>query len=64
MISGVYISFLFKENPFFFFLILISDFFYKNQVISIVIKISDLNPADLNRPTLILCMLYDAQHFC
>ena len=28
-------------------------FFYKNQLILIVIKISDLNHADLNRPTLV-----------
>ena len=53
VISEVYDSFFFcKENLFFFFLILISDFFYKDQVILIVIKICDLNRADLNRPTL------------
>ena len=52
VISVVYNSFLCKENPFFFFLILISDFLKKNQVILILIKISDLNQADLNRPTL------------
>ena len=33
-------------------MILINDFFCKNQVILIMIKISDLNQADLNRPTL------------
>ena len=52
VIAVVYNSFLCKENPFIFFLILISDFFNKNQVILIVIKISDLNQADLNRSTL------------
>ena len=54
VISVVYNSFFSKENPFFFILILISDFFYKNQVILIVTKISDLSQADLNRPTLVL----------
>ena len=53
VISVVYISFLCKENPFIFFLILITDFFNKNQVILIVIKICDLNQADLNQPTLV-----------
>ena len=53
VISVVHNSFFCKENPFFFFLILISDFLNKNQVILIVIKISDLNQADLNQPTLV-----------
>ena len=53
MISVVYISFLCKENPFIFFLILICDFLNKNQVILTMIIISDLNQADLNWPTLI-----------
>ena len=52
VISVVYNSFICKESPFFFFLILISDFFYKYQVILIMIKISELNQADLNRPNL------------
>ena len=51
VIPVVYNSFLCKENPFFPF-----DFnqwfLNKNQVILIVIKITDLNQADLNQPTL------------
>ena len=52
VISLVYNSFLCPENPFFFLFDLNQCFFYKNQVILITIKISDLNDADLNQPTL------------
>ena len=34
------------------------DFLNKNQVILIVIKISDLNQADLNRPILCASIVY------
>ena len=55
VISVVYDSFLSKEIPFLFLLDFNQwFFFYKNQVILIMIKISDLNQADLNRPTLLV----------
>ena len=51
VISVVYNSFLCKENPFFIFFYFNQWSFNKNQVILILIKINDLNPVDLNRPT-------------
>ena len=47
--SVVYNNILCKQNIFFYF----NKWFKKNQVILIVIKIGDLNQADLNRPTLV-----------
>ena len=43
----------FAKKIFFFLFDFNQWFFYKNQVILIVIKIGDLNHADLNRPTLV-----------
>ena len=54
VISEVYNNSICKENPSFFMFDLNQWFFYKNQAILIMIKISDLNQGDLNRPTLVM----------